>query len=115
MNGHLGTPVHLVLTYALSLAGIPFVAEGKVKVDVTNSHQFTWGTEESISHTYTANFPVKAGPHQTVHAVSTVKRGEISVPYTITLACKETGAETQTKGTWRGVSTWNLHHEINVV
>ena len=55
MNGHLGTPVHLVLTYALSLAGIPFVAEGKVKVDVTNSHQFTWGTEESISHTYTAN------------------------------------------------------------
>ena len=101
--------------HALALAGIPFVADGKVKVDVTNTHQFTWGKQESISHTYTANFPVKAGPHQTVHAVSTVKCGKISVPYTITFLCKETGAETQTKGTWHGVSTWNLHHEIDMV
>ena len=85
------------------IAGIPIVAETEFSIDTSLSNQWTWGEQNSFSKTYTANFPVKAGPHETVRAVSTVNKGEIEVPYTIILSSKSTGTKTETKGTWRGV------------
>ncbi|KAK0209867.1 hypothetical protein IW262DRAFT_497764 [Armillaria fumosa] len=94
--------------------GIPLVAEGKISVSVSHSNVWTFGTEDSFSKTYTANFPVKAGPHTTVRGVSSVQQGTLEVPYTLHLVSKSAGVRVETKGIWRGVSSWALHHDIRV-
>ncbi|KAK0472997.1 hypothetical protein IW261DRAFT_1423968 [Armillaria novae-zelandiae] len=85
----------------------------------TTGFTITVGTEfsEPRSHfvkTYTANFPVKAGLGKTVCGVLFVQKGTLEVPYTIQLASKSTGVWVETKGIWRGVSSWELHHLISV-
>ncbi|SJK98752.1 uncharacterized protein ARMOST_02021 [Armillaria ostoyae] len=94
-------------------AGIPFVSEGKISIEASQSNEWKFGTQNTFSKTYTAHFSgLKAGPHQTVHAVSSVKLGTLEVPYTIYLASKSAGVEVVTSGLWRGVSSWELHHDI---
>ncbi|KAK0231736.1 hemolytic lectin LSLb [Armillaria nabsnona] len=95
-------------------AGVPLVAEGKISVSASQSNAWSFGTEKSFSKTYTAQFPVKAGPHKTVRGVSSVQQGTLEVPYTIHLVSKSGGVWVETKGIWRGVSTWELHHAISV-
>ncbi|KAK0491885.1 hemolytic lectin LSLc [Armillaria luteobubalina] len=94
--------------------GIPLVAEGKISTSVSQSNVWTFGTEDSFSKTYTANFPVRAGPHTTVRGVSSVQQGTLEVPYTLHLVSKSAGVSVETKGIWRGVSSWALKHEIRV-
>ncbi len=94
-------------------AGVPIVAEAEFNVETSLSNEWKWGEQNSFSKSYTATFPVKAGPHETVRAVSTVNKGEIEVPYTIHLSSKSTGTKTETKGIWRGVSTWDLRHTVS--
>ncbi|KAK0451214.1 hemolytic lectin LSLb [Desarmillaria tabescens] len=94
-------------------AGIPFVSEGKISIGASQSNEWKFGTQNTFTRTYAAHFPgVKAGPHQTVHAVSAVQQGTLEVPYTIHLASKSAGVEVVTKGLWHGVSSWGLHHDI---
>ncbi|KAK0469228.1 uncharacterized protein EV420DRAFT_15892 [Desarmillaria tabescens] len=95
--------------------GIPLVAEGKISVSTTLNNEWRFGIQNTFSKTYTAHFPVKAGPQQTVHAVSTVQQGTLDVPYTMHLASKSAGVKVEMEGVWRGVSTWELHHDISVV
>ncbi|KAK0491950.1 hypothetical protein EDD18DRAFT_1321316 [Armillaria luteobubalina] len=95
-------------------AGIPLVTESKISVSVSHKNEFIFGTENTFSKMYTANFPVKAGPKKTVRGVSSVQEGTLEVPYTIHLASKSTGVWVETKGVWRGVSSWDLHHDIRV-
>lgn len=54
-----------------------------------------------------------ASPYTKVRAVSTVNKGVLEVPYTMYLSSKSTGATTESKGIWRGVSTWDLRHTIS--
>lgn len=93
--------------------GVPFVAEAEFSIDTSLSNQWTWGEQNSFTKSYTMTFPVKAGPHETVRAVSTVNKGDIEVPFTIHFVSKSTGVKTETKGIWRGVSTWDLRHTIS--
>lgn len=53
-----------------------------------------------------------ASPYTKVRAVSTVNKGVLEVPYTMYLSSKSTGATTESKGIWHGVSTWDLRHTI---
>ncbi|KAJ3485529.1 hypothetical protein NLI96_g4885 [Meripilus lineatus] len=94
-------------------AGIPLIAETEFTVEASSTNQWTWGEQTSFSKSYTATFPVKAGPHETVRAVSTVNKGELEVPFTMYLSSKSTGTKTETKGIWRGVSTWDLRHTVS--
>ncbi|KAG8985086.1 hypothetical protein FRB94_012017 [Tulasnella sp. JGI-2019a] len=94
-------------------ADIPIVAGAELSVSTSLSNKWKWGEQNSFSKSYTATFLVKAGPHQTVRAVSTVNKGDIEVPYTIYLSSKGTGAKTETKGVWRGVSTWDPRHTVS--
>ncbi|KAJ7451332.1 hemolytic lectin [Mycena latifolia] len=96
-------------------AGIPEIAEGEFRMDTSISETWTYGKTESFEKTYTASFPVKAGPHMTVHAVSTVNVGTLEVPYTLYLSSKSTGTKAETRGIWRGVSSWALRHSISQV
>ncbi|KAK0184396.1 hemolytic lectin LSLb [Armillaria mellea] len=95
-------------------AGIPIVSEAKISVSVAHNQQWSFGTQNSYTKTYSASFPVKAGPHSTVRGVSTVQKGTLDVPFTMYLASKSTGVKVQTQGVWNGVSSWDLHHSISV-
>jgi hypothetical protein len=94
-------------------AGIPFIGGADFKVEATASHSWTIGKSTSFSKTYTTSFPVKAGPHTTVTATSTVNKGDLEVPFTIYLSSKSAGIKVQTRGVWRGVSTWDIRHTIS--
>ncbi|KAK0459932.1 hemolytic lectin LSLb [Armillaria novae-zelandiae] len=94
-------------------ARIPFVSNGKINIEASHSNEWKFGTQNTFSKTYTAQFPgLKAGPKQTVRAVSSVKLGTLEVPYTTYLVSKSEGVEMVTSGLWRGVSSWELHHDI---
>ena len=97
------------------IAGGPLVAEAEFTVSATLSNTFHWGQPESFAQNYSASFPVKAGPHEAVRAVSTVNQGTLEVPYTVYLSSKSTGATTESKGIWHGVSSWDLRHTISKV
>ncbi|KZT10565.1 hemolytic lectin LSLb [Laetiporus sulphureus 93-53] len=93
-------------------AGVPFFAETEFKVDISVNNEWKWGEENTFSKTYAATFSVRAGPGETVKAVSTVDTGTLSVPFTAYLSSKSTGFEVTTEGIWRGVSNWNLRHVL---
>ncbi|KAK0220420.1 hemolytic lectin LSLb [Armillaria fumosa] len=96
-------------------AGIPFVSNGKINIEASQNNEWKFGIQNTFSKTYTAQFPgLKAGSHETVRAMSSVKLGMLEVPYTMYLVLKgnSEGAEMVTSGLWRGVSSWELHHDI---
>jgi len=95
--------------------GIPNIAESKFKVEASTTNTWTWGQTTSYTTSYTANFPVKAGPHQSVRATSVVNQGTLDVPYVMHMSSKSTGVKVETSGTWRGVSSWDLRHTITDV
>jgi hypothetical protein len=82
-------------------------------MDMSISQEWKFGEQNSFTTSYVASFPVKAEAGKTVRAVSTVNRGELEVPYTIYMSSKSTGTKVETKGKWRGVSTWDLRHTIS--
>ncbi|KAK0216771.1 hypothetical protein EDD85DRAFT_916676 [Armillaria nabsnona] len=97
-------------------AGIPVFDGVKITISASQSNNWKFGSQDTFSQTYAVHFPVKAGPHQTINGVSTVQEGTLVVPFTMHLVSKSAGIEVEpVKGLWRGVSTWNLHHNIKVV
>lgn len=89
------------------------MAEAKVKISAEVSGQWKWGKVDSTSFAYTAQFPVKVQPGEAVKVSATVSSGSLTVPFTVHLSSKSTGVKTETKGIWRGVTTWDLsvHYE----
>ncbi|KAJ7890735.1 hemolytic lectin [Mycena leptocephala] len=92
--------------------GIPFIFDTEIRVDASSTETRTYGKEESITKTYTATFPVNAGPYSSVRAVSRVNSGILDVPYTLHLRSRSTNTQATSHGTWRGVSTWELTHTL---
>lgn len=86
---------------------IPFVAEGAVKVDVSNSHTFTWGSVTTESKVYATKFNVTAAPNSKITATATVTRSDLDVPFTLYSRSVATGYEVATEGIYRGVTFWN--------
>ncbi|BFI06039.1 hypothetical protein MPTK1_1g28830 [Marchantia polymorpha subsp. ruderalis] len=93
-------------------AGIPFVAEGEVKVDVSNSHTFNWGTTSSESKTYSVKFPAVAPPRHKIIGTATVTRSNIEIPFTVYSKSVATGFEVATQGIYKGVTYWNIQSEV---
>ncbi len=102
-----------MLTFRIFQAGVPIVAETGFSVEAVPGNWWIRGEQTSFTKSYTATFPVKAGPNETVRAVSTVNKGDIEVPYSIYLSSESTGTKTEAKGIWRGVSTWDLRHTVS--
>ena len=80
-----------------------------------NSHEWSWGEENSYSTSYTATFPVKASPHTVVRAQAVVNSGTLDVPYILHLRSKESGIPLTTEGIWQGVTTWDLRYTIDII
>ena len=93
---------------------MPYVAGGSVRLNNSDTKTFHFGREDSFTKTYSTSIPVPTGPHTMAKATATVQQGTIEVPYVVTLVSSINGAETQTTGVWRGVTTWGLHIDINV-
>ncbi|KAJ7513262.1 hemolytic lectin [Mycena galericulata] len=111
MRGEPYYPVCLGCTEAIG-GGVPFIVETEMRVDTSSTETRTYGEEESITQTYRATFPVNAGPHMSVRAVSRVNSGILDVPYTLHLRSTSTGVRATSHGIWRGVSTWDLSHTL---
>ncbi|KAJ3476704.1 hypothetical protein NLI96_g10979 [Meripilus lineatus] len=92
--------------------GIPFIARTEITVDTSTTNEWSWGQQDTFGRAHTANFPVRAGPRETVRAVSSVNRGVLEVPFTMHLSSRSTGTRVVTRGKWHGVSTWDLRHTI---
>ncbi|KAJ7301694.1 hypothetical protein DFH08DRAFT_906498 [Mycena albidolilacea] len=104
------------LTVGMSFsAGVPLFGESEFHMDLSVSTSMSWGKESSFQKSFTAEFPVKAAPHSSVRAVSTVHVGTLEVPYTMTLRSRRTGITVVSSGTWHGVSAWNLSHTTKLV
>ena len=64
--------------------GVPFLAEGKVKVSVEVTNTYTWNGSTSRSKTWGFNTPVSVAPRAVIVALITATISTIAVPYTIT-------------------------------
>ena len=87
---------------------VPFVVEGQIKVDVSNSHSFKWGETLSESRNFGTTFDVVAPPHNQVTARATVTRANITVPFVIYSKSVKTGFQVTTEGVYNGVTFWNV-------
>ncbi|KAF8954768.1 hemolytic lectin [Flammula alnicola] len=96
-------------------AGIPLVADAGFSINTSLTNEWTMGESTTYTKSYIVTFPVKAGPHQTIKAVSTVSRGVLEVPFTMILKSKATGFQVTMDGIWSGISTWDLRHAISKV
>eukprot|EP01083_Nonionella_stella_P178308 629465_1 len=97
---------------ATGKCGLPLVAEGEVSTELSTEHTWTWGTEETTTQSYTASYPVKAGPKSNVQAQGVVMKATLNVPYTITVKSSLDGATFKSSGIWKGVSTWDLNYTV---
>jgi hypothetical protein len=77
-------------------------------MQVSGTETYTYGQSETRSKSYTETYPVNAPAGKNIRCVATVSEGTLIVPYTITLKSKSTGVQTETKGIWTGVSTWDI-------
>jgi len=91
--------------------GVPFVAEGEVKVSASISAEWKQGKTTTTEQSWKATFPVKALPGERIRAKSSVWMGEVECPYTLTLQTKD-GFKVTQQGKWHGVLAWNLRHEL---
>ena len=87
----------------------------EIELSASLTNEWKFGEANEFAQTWKATFPAKAAPGETVRGISTITRGRLDVPYTITLRSKSNKVEVQTRGTWSGVSTWDLRHAISTV
>lgn len=88
------------------------MAEGELVVDFSVTFEWSQGKSLTTEQSWKAAFPVKAKPGERVRAKSSVWMGNVEVPYTLTLKTRA-GKRLKQKGTWHGVLTWNLRHELS--
>jgi hypothetical protein len=95
--------------FGLCLVGIPQITGGvEAEMQISTTETYTYGQVEEKSKTYIASFPVNAKAGTNVRCVATVSKGNLTVPFTITLKSKSNGVQTEMRGIWTGVSTWDL-------
>ncbi|KAI0067578.1 hemolytic lectin [Artomyces pyxidatus] len=89
--------------------GVPVINDGDIRLD-DSAQERTLNESSTFHKTYTASFTVTIGPHSTTRVVWSINKGIIEVPYTVYLSSRRAGVKAETKGIWRGASTWDLRH-----
>eukprot|EP01084_Bolivina_argentea_P172153 298218_1 len=90
--------------------GVPFVAEGKVKVSAgfETSHDFTKGNKDTITTSFEWDVEVKAPAGKIVRCNATIKKCTLDVPYIMIFQSKSVGTTFTSNGIWHGVSCYDL-------
>lgn len=88
--------------------GIPFVADGEVRMDASNMHSWspskTTTDEISVSEAVTVTAPA----HTQFVATASFTKSVVNVPFTMYAKMDSTGASTSVKGVYNGASLWNV-------
>ncbi|KAI9243024.1 hypothetical protein BY458DRAFT_448445, partial [Sporodiniella umbellata] len=88
--------------------GIPFIAEGEIKIDASTKHEWKYGEQTSFEKSYQNELPVQCAPFKKIIAKASVTESIINIPYKITWKSKRMGTKISSEGIYKGVSTWNL-------
>jgi len=94
--------------------GVPFLAEGKVSMEMSASYDFSYGTETSVEKSLQAEFTcVGAAKKRTVCGAVLVK-DQVSIPYTMTWGLKRAKVCTcQEKGVFHEVAANRLELDVD--
>ena len=82
--------------------GAPFIAQGEISTSLSFEYSYTWGTELSTTRTFGGTFPVTCGPGEIIQVECILWKGNLDVPYTITLQTVTTKKQFYSYGTWSG-------------
>ena len=92
--------------------GIPFVAEGKVSVEVTASYEFEYGTQRSVSRNREVTFSCPGVPRRKTVCIVRLHYNKVDVPYTMVLKHKRKGCTCESKGIFTGVASTDMQMQV---
>ncbi|XP_063315846.1 tachylectin-2-like [Pelobates fuscus] len=89
--------------------GVPFIAEGGVKISVNMSTTHTWTfTETNTTQTsFSSSSDVEVPGGKSIRMVASVTKGQMDVPYRAKIRTMF-GYETYIEGIWKGVNHYDL-------
>jgi len=90
-------------------AGIPEVASVESNIQVSTSRINTYGTEETFTKAFGADYQVDVDPGKTEVIDAVATQAELSVPY-VMYYLTPSGKTVQSCGTWSGTTYYNLNY-----
>lgn len=87
--------------------GIPFIAEGEVKLSASLTLSFSKSHETSMTKRYVQHSTVTVPPRKKISKEAKVTRSKLMVPWTAVVV-NGLGALKQIHGNWYGVTTYDL-------
>ena len=92
---------------ATATFGIPGIADGEIKTEVSTAHDYKWGSshteEKEVGHSVELDVP----PHSQQEVVGTIKSTRIKVPCTI-YSQTDSGVMVVTSSIYEGKSLWGF-------
>ena len=93
-------------------AGVPLVGEAEIELSFSFSHSWTYGTENSLQKTWTANFPIEVPGFKTYKAVAKVLSSKMDIPYTGAVHYSTTAVTSPISGIYYGVDMFDMVYSI---
>ncbi|KAJ1211554.1 hypothetical protein NDU88_006912 [Pleurodeles waltl] len=89
--------------------GIPFIAEGEVKIGISASTTHNWSFNEvnKTETTYTMSQTFQVAPGKAVRQKAVLQKAKLTIPYVAKIRTLF-NYEVDMKGTWEGVTYFNL-------
>jgi len=122
LSGSVSTSNSFTQTYGVKIGvstsfktGVPYIAEGKVKVSTEFSATFAIGKTETSTKTVTLTANPAVPAQSSVRASLVYTKADISVPWTATAHFAGTTVTKQVKGLWGGVTTYDLRVNIDKI
>jgi hypothetical protein len=91
-------------------AGVPFVAEGQISMELSTTYTHTWGDSTYEETKYEQNVKCTVPAKTSVVCKYVSYKAELDVPYTMHLT-KPGGWKKSHSGVWHAVSTFDAHVE----
>ncbi|CAH2299282.1 Hypothetical predicted protein [Pelobates cultripes] len=90
-------------------AGVPFIGEmeTKISINMSTTHNWNFTKTNETQTTFSSSTDVEVPGGQSIRMVASVTKGEMDVPYCAKIRTLF-GYETTVKGTWKGVTHYNL-------
>ncbi|KAL5249101.1 hypothetical protein ACHWQZ_G018063 [Mnemiopsis leidyi] len=93
-------------------AGVPYMADGEISIDVTASYGYSWGEEKSVQKKMAATYNCVAPAGKAVNCRALLHKARIEVPYTQVWKHKWKECSQEVSGSFKEVSAVNLQLDI---
>lgn len=93
-------------------AGIPCIAEGEIKTEVSTSTDFTWGKASTTEMQVGSSVEIEVPPRSSQQVVASYKRSTVNLTATIYSKSKSTGVEVITKTQYKGTPVWGYNYTV---